>query len=118
MKPALTRYRVLANIVGVLLIPLVLLAWPRHLFYTEGSDIYELGERINATVGPTHGFVYMIFLLFAFILSRKANWTATFTVTTLLMGTVPVLSFWAERRATRDVLAGLEAEVDAVHADR
>jgi len=118
VKAALTRYRVLANIVGVLLIPLVLLAWPRHLLYTEGSDVYELGERINATVGPSHGFVYMIFLFFAFILSRKANWSAVFTLTTLLMGTVPILSFWAERRATRDVLARLEAEADVVPADR
>ena len=47
----------------------------------------------------------MGFLLVAFTLSRLASWTITFTVVTLLCGTVPFLSFWAERRAIRRVQA-------------
>jgi hypothetical protein len=35
-----------------------------------------------------------------------------FTATTLLAGTVPILSFWAERRATAAVLA---AQADDAH---
>ena len=42
----------------------------------------------------------MIFLVMAFLLSRKARWSIAFTIVTLLCGTVPVLSFWAEHRAT------------------
>ena len=36
----------------------------------------------------------------AFLLSRKAGWDLRFTLVTLVCGTVPILSFWAERRAT------------------
>jgi integral membrane protein len=109
VNAALTRYRILANTVGVLLIPLVLFAWPRHILYTEGSQVYEMGEWVNTYLGPLHGFIYMIFLVFAFLLSRKAEWSLPFTATTLLLGTVPVLSFWAEHRATEDVRATMAA---------
>jgi len=42
----------------------------------------------------------MIFVAVAFTLSRRARWDAGFTLVTIVCGTVPVLSFWAERRAT------------------
>jgi hypothetical protein len=37
--------------------------------------------------------------------SRKARWSIGFTIVTLLCGTVPILSFWAEHRATAAVRA-------------
>ena len=45
----------------------------------------------------------MGFVVVAFILSRKAKWDLRFTIVTLLCGTIPILSFWAERRATARV---------------
>ena len=48
----------------------------------------------------------MIFVFVAFALSRRARWDLGFTLVTLLGGTVPILSFWAERRATRRVRRG------------
>jgi hypothetical protein len=47
----------------------------------------------------------MIFLFSAFWLSRRADWDIPFTAVTLVSGTVPLLSFWAEHRATRRVRA-------------
>ena len=52
----------------------------------------------------------MIFLLFAFMLSRRAEWRPGFTLVTLRAGTVPILSFWAEHRATKDVRRRIAAE--------
>jgi integral membrane protein len=52
----------------------------------------------------------MIFLVTAFLLSRKARWSAPFTIVTLICGTIPLVSFWAEVRATRNVKAQLAAE--------
>jgi hypothetical protein len=52
----------------------------------------------------------MIFLISAFVLSRRASWDLRFTVVTLVSGTGPILSFWAERRATADVRAKIAAE--------
>jgi integral membrane protein len=125
VKSLLTPYRVMATVVGVLLIVLILIGVPLANFdgssmwgifpstpelTTPGSDAHQLGEWITHTLGVAHGWLYMIFLLFAFMLSRRAEWSPGFTVVTLLAGTVPILSFWAEHRATRDVRARIAAE--------
>lgn len=117
MKPALIRYRVMANIVGVLLVVLCLVGLPLHYGYLllpdllpEGGRANTLGAAISEYLGVAHGWLYMIFLIMAFLLSRKAKWDLSFTILTLVCGTVPILSFWAERRATRRVHAQLAAE--------
>lgn len=125
VKRALTAYRVMANIVGVLLVVLVLVGVPLANFdgtgmwnifsstpaiWNEGSGAHQLGEQITTYLGTAHGWLYMIFLFSAFLLSRRAGWTPGFTVVTLVLGTVPLLSFWAERRATRDVRRRLSRE--------
>jgi integral membrane protein len=105
VKAALLRYRVMANIVGVLLIVLVLVGVPLKYFAQQGTGPQQAGVWITTDLGIAHGWLYMIFLVTAFWLSRKAHWDVPFTVTTLLCGTVPILSFWAERRATGRVRA-------------
>ena len=109
MKAALLRYQVMATIVGVLLVVLVLIGVPLKYLTTEGSDLQQLGEWITTYLGIAHGWLYMIFLVVAFLLSRKASWSLPFTLTTLACGTIPVLSFWAERRATARVRAQMAA---------
>ncbi len=112
MKAALLRYRVMATVVGVLLIVLCLIGLPLHYGYLlfpdalpEGGRAYELGADISAYLGVAHGWLYLIFLIMAFMLGRRAGWEMPFLVITLLCGTVPILSFWAEHRATVKVRA-------------
>jgi integral membrane protein len=105
VKIALLRYRVMANVVGVLLIVLILVGVPLKYLASNGTDPQLTGEWITTYLGIAHGWLYMIFLVMAFLLSRKARWDVGFTITTLLCGTVPILSFWAERRATARVRA-------------
>ncbi len=126
MKSALTRYRVMAWTVGVLLIVLCLVGVPLSNFdgsemwgfipstpnwFDEGSRADELGEFITGWLGTLHGWLYMLFLIFAFSLARKARWDMPFMLITLLMGTVPVLSFWSEHRATKRVRAEFADEL-------
>jgi integral membrane protein len=115
VRTALLRYRVMANVVGVLLIVLILVGVPLKYLTEKGTDPQLTGEWITQNLGIAHGWLYMIFLVTAFLLSRKARWNVLFTATTLLCGTVPVLSFWAEHRATRRVRAQLAQ--DAVPAE-
>jgi integral membrane protein len=100
----------MATIVGVLLIILCLIGLPLHYLSPEGSQAEAIGDGISQYLGVAHGWLYMIFLIAAFVLSRRAGWDLRFTAVTLLLGTVPVLSFWAEHRATRDVRARIAAE--------
>jgi integral membrane protein len=97
---ALLRYRVSAYVVGVLLVQLILVGVPLKYLAADGTDLQHLGEWITSYLGVAHGWLYMIFLVMAALLARRARWSVGFTVTTLLLGTVPLASFWAERRAT------------------
>jgi integral membrane protein len=117
MTSALLRYRVMATIVGVLLIVLVLVGLPlnelHHLnagWFPAGTSAQTTGAWISKNLGVAHGWLYMLFLVVAFWLSRKARWDIVFTLTTLVCGTIPILSFWAEHRATRRVREQIAAE--------
>ena len=90
LKPAMTRYRVIAYVVGVLLIVLTV---GTIVKYTGGSD------TVVAIVGPAHGFLYMVYLVTAFDLAIRARWPFLRTVLVLLAGTIPAMSFVAERKA-------------------
>jgi len=95
---ALTRYRVMAWVVGVLLVALVLVAVPvKYLAGVEGPA---------SVLGTLHGWLYFVFFLTACDLALRASWTWRGTVLTLVAGTVPILSFVAERHATRTTRAG------------
>ena len=128
MRSLLTGYRVMATVVGVLLVVLCLIGVPLanfdgspmwHIFdstpriWLEGSTAHDAGEFITEVLGVAHGWLYMIFVFVTFALSRRAQWDLGFTLVTIVSGTVPVLSFWAERRATRAVQAQVAATSEA-----
>jgi integral membrane protein len=94
---ALTRYRVIAWIVGVVLILLVVIGMPLKYAF-DNPTVVE-------TVGPAHGFLYMIYLVAAFDLSRRADWPLKRMLLVMLAGTVPFVSFYAERRVSAWVAA-------------
>jgi integral membrane protein len=97
---ALQRYRVLANVVGVVLVVFLLIAVP--LRYLGGEP------RLSETISPVHGFLYVVYLGVTVDLARRAGWSVVRTLLVGLAGTVPFLSFVVERRMTRDVEARLQ----------
>lgn len=103
----------MAYIVGVLLIMLVVVGVPLEYLSAEGSDNRRLGEWITTYLGVTHGWLYMLFLVMAALLARKARFPLGFTVVVLLLGTVPFLSFYGERKATARVRTEHPAELAA-----
>lgn len=99
----LKLYRIMATVVGVLLVVLILVGVPLKYLLEDGTSLQEAGAWITSNLGVLHGWLYMIFLFAAFWLSRRADWDIPFTAVTLVCGTVPILSFWAEHRATQRV---------------
>jgi integral membrane protein len=97
----LLRYRVMAYVVGTLLIVLALVGVPLKYLATDGSDAQQLGSWIALNLGILHGWLYMVFLVTAAMLARKARFPVPFAILVLLLGTVPILSFVAERLATK-----------------
>ena len=101
IRSALTRYRVMAWVVGVLLVVLVLIGMP--LKYLGGNDI------VVVATGVPHGWLYMVLLITAYDLGRRVKWPWLRLLLIAAAGTVPFLSFVAEHNATRDVRARLAA---------
>ena len=101
MRASLLFYRVLAYTVGVGLLVLVLVAMP--LKYLADSP------TLVQVVGPLHGFLYMVYLVAAVNLAFRSRWSPVKTVLVMLAGTVPFLSFVAERMVTADEEARAEA---------
>jgi integral membrane protein len=104
-RGALTRYRVMAYLVGTMLIILVCIGVP--LRYAAGQP------GLVAVVGPLHGFLYIVYLLVAFDLARRARFNLLQLAAMVLSGLVPTLAFFVERHITRRVeesIAAAEAQ--------
>ncbi len=98
----------MAWIVGCLLVVLVCVGLP-FKYVLNNPDV------VTWTAIP-HGWLYMILLITAFDLGRRAKWSWTRLILIALAGTVPFLSFVAERSASKDLRAKLaagEADLDA-----
>lgn len=104
----------MAYVVGALLL-VVFSGPPLRYFSDEGSTWWEVGDFIQGRVSPVHGFLYIIFLVVTAFLARRAGWPIAFTIQTMLLGTIPVASFWGERRATARTRATGEPAESAPH---
>ena len=97
-------YRVLAYVVGVLLAFGSFVAVPLRYLTTEGTDLQQLGELFSL-VWVIHGWIYIAYVVVAFLLARRERWSVTFTLVMLAAGLIPLLIFWVERRVEHKVLA-------------
>lgn len=97
MKGLLTTYRVLAYVVGLLLAFCALVALPLKYLATEGGTLQQFGEDASI-MWLFHGWIFMVYVVVAFLLARKAGWSVAFTILALAAGLIPLLIFWVERR--------------------
>ncbi len=105
MSAALTRFRVVAYVVGVVLVLFIVVGMP--LKYLADSPGFV------GVIAPVHGFLYMVYLVVTFDMSMRARWPLSRTVLLLLAGTVPFVSFLAERWATAQVRAAREVSASS-----
>lgn len=92
MESAIKRYRIMAIIAGI-----VLLAFSVEIFvkYVFGPEIPWFAQL--------HGAVYMIYLVVTIDLSRRVNWKIGRIIGMCLAGTIPLLSFYAERWVVKNL---------------
>jgi integral membrane protein len=93
MRAAALRYRVMAYITGVLIIVVCFVGIPMQLAAHN--------PWIANNVGTVHGFLYIVYVVFAYILAQKLKMKAGPTVLLLLAGTIPILTFFVERWMNR-----------------
>ncbi len=62
-------------------------------------QIWANFEAVVAMVGPLHGFLYIIYLLLTLDLARRIRMNRRHDAVVMLAGTIPFLSFVAERKS-------------------
>ncbi|HEY5246235.1 MAG TPA: DUF3817 domain-containing protein [Acidimicrobiales bacterium] len=95
LAAALLRYRIMAYIVGVGLLILVFVGVPLQYAATI--------PQVAQIVGPIHGFLYIVYLLAAVDLARRARFTLLQMAAMVGAGFLPFLAFIIERRVGRRV---------------
>lgn len=98
MKAAVLRYRVMAYITGVLIIVICCAGLPMQFAFGNAW--------INTYVGTVHGYLYIIYVVCAWLLSRKLEMRLSPQLIVLLLaGTIPFLTFVVERWMQRAYIA-------------
>ncbi|MBO0876014.1 MAG: DUF3817 domain-containing protein [Pseudonocardia sp.] len=87
----------MAYVTGVGLVVLVCVAMP--------IDYFTGNHRPVSIVGALHGFFYMAYVVCTLVLAERCRWRPVRAVLVALAGTIPFLSFVAERKVTRLVRA-------------
>jgi integral membrane protein len=97
MRAAALRYRVMAYITGVLIMVVCFVGIP--------LQVAEHNTFIANDIGTLHGFLYIVYIVFAYILAQKLKMKMGPTVLLLLAGTIPVMTFIVERWMQRTYIA-------------
>lgn len=100
MDRLFTSYRILAMIVGVLLAFCSFVALPLKYLPAHGSDLQRAGESISI-LWMAHGWAFIVYVVVAFLLARRAGWSIRFTVVMLVAGLIPLMIFFVERRVVQ-----------------
>lgn len=96
-RSVLTRYRIMAYVTGVLLVALSIGMIGKYALKMDGATDF------TQVVSIAHGWLYVVYLIFAFDLGSKAKWPVKKQLWVLLAGTVPTAAFFVERRISREL---------------
>ncbi|HXY45324.1 MAG TPA: DUF3817 domain-containing protein [Acidimicrobiales bacterium] len=97
LRRALHRYQVMSIVVGVMLLVLVGVAMP--LQYAAHKP------AMANVVSVVHGLLYIVYLLSAADLGRRARFSLPQLVAVVCAGFLPFLAFYVEWRTTRRLQA-------------
>ena len=103
MSRTLRAYQVVATLVGLNLIFVITAAVAQRA--TDDFSWWNRNDGLIFAIDQVHGLLFMLLLVLIAMLHAKERWKPWFTISTMLLATIPLVSFWAERRATHAVLA-------------
>lgn len=104
---ALTRYRVMAWVTGVLLAFMTVVGLPFKYLFDGQAVWYSVGWI-------AHGWLYVVYVVTAVDLAFRLRYSIVRMLLMVLAGTVPFASFFAEHYVTKDVRARLAAATEPV----
>jgi len=109
MHGAVLRYRVMAFVVGTALLVLTAIVICQY-----GFDLKSQMKTPEMIVAPLHGYLYLVYLVVAADLARRAHWHLGRILLVVCSGFVPFLAFIVEHRVYQQMLAEWEADGTAI----
>lgn len=109
-ESALSRYRVMAIVTGVMLLLLVVEMLIVYVFKATHLKPYI------AWIPFAHGWIYVVYLITVVDVWSKMRWRFGRLLSMILAGVVPVLSFIVEHRVTLDARARIAAARELSHS--
>ncbi|MGH8860133.1 MAG: DUF3817 domain-containing protein [Jatrophihabitantaceae bacterium] len=103
---ALTRYRIMAFVTGVVLITGCI------ALVLKALDVPHM-EPWTGWVWVAHGWLYLTYVIVTAVLGTKLRWPLPRYAVVMLAGTIPTMSFVAEHFVTRDARAASLIENEA-----
>src|SRR5664280_3124137 len=105
MHGAVLRYRVMAFVVGTALLVLTAIVICQY-----GFDLKSQMKTPEMIVAPLHGYLYLVYLVTAADLARRAHWHLGRILLVVAAGFVPFLAFIVEHRVYQQMQAEWAAE--------
>lgn len=90
-------YRIMALVVGTVLAVLTFFLISVRVIGNPEPSFYALAWM-------AHGYLFPIYVVATFMLSTKLKWSFSKTILIMLAGTVPLMSFFTERRVAKEVV--------------
>ncbi|MEP6600147.1 MAG: DUF3817 domain-containing protein [Actinomycetota bacterium] len=97
LGPVLLGYRIMAFVTGTMLLLLVFVAMPLKYLADSPGPV--------AVIGTAHGFLFMGYLVASLLLGLRMRWPLLRLGAIMIAGTIPFMSFVAERSVTREARA-------------
>lgn len=102
MSRTLRAYQVVTTLVGLNLLFVVTAAVAQRT--TDEFSWWNRHDTLIFTIDQVHGLLFMMLLVLIALLHSREQWKPGFTISTMLLATIPLVTFLAERRTTHTVL--------------
>lgn len=103
LSGALTRYRIMAWVTGVLLATMCVIFLPlKYVFHATSSGILS---GIYSIGWISHGWLYLLYVAAGLDICFRMRFNVVRTVAVLIAGTIPFASFFADHIVAKSVHA-------------
>jgi integral membrane protein len=102
LRPAFTRYRIMAWVTGVVLATAFVWLVVGRLFLDYGDP--QARPALYGYLWIAHGWLYFLYLITGVDLAFRVRYSVLKTLGILVAGTVPFASFFAEAAVHRDLV--------------
>lgn len=90
----LKSFRILSFLEGISFLIILFITMPLKYFYDTGGP--------NKIIGMSHGFLFLGYIVMAFLMKEKLKWNNKTLGIVLLCSVIPFGTFWMDKKYLKD----------------